>query len=76
MSEAILPRVLSLAAAGRYLGGDTSVETLRSWTKPRNGCPPLLRKVNIGRRAFVLREDIDRLIDRQLADDDETRGRS
>jgi hypothetical protein len=56
-----LPRVLSFVEAGRYLGGDTSPETIRTWAKRG-----LLRRVRIGRRTFVLREDLDKLIDAQL----------
>lgn len=56
--ERLVPRAFSFAEAGRYCGGDTSPETIRSWAKRG-----LLRRIRIGRRTFVLREDLDRLID-------------
>ena len=59
------PALLSLTAARDYLGGDVSLETLRTWT--RTG---VLRKVKIGRRLFVLRASIDDLIAEQLAEGD------
>ena len=63
MTSTPLPRAFSFVEAGRYLGGDTSPETIRTWAKRG-----MLRRIRIGHRTFVLREDLDKLIDDQLVD--------
>ena len=60
-TDRIAPALLSLPAASAYLGGDISLETIRTWT--RRG---VLRPIRIGRRLFVSRAEIDALIARQI----------
>ena len=61
----IQPRLLTLDMASKYLGG-VSRETIRSWCKRG-----LFRRVRIGRKPFLLREELDAFIDQQLEEDDE-----
>ena len=55
----IQPLTFSIQAAAAYLG--VPPETLRSWTKRG-----LFRRVRIGQRTLILKQEIDEYVRRQL----------